>query len=62
MGALRDGLRQAKDDLDSARRNREKLSKARLAAQQDAERMEEQVHRAEAQATAAQEALQVDAY
>lgn len=58
VSALRDGLRQAKQDLDSARSGREKLVKARQAALEEGERLEGQVARAEAQASAAQEALQ----
>lgn len=57
VSALRDGLRQAKADLDSARAGREKLVKARQAALEEGERLEGQVSRAEAQASAAQEAL-----
>jgi peptidoglycan hydrolase CwlO-like protein len=57
VSALRDGLRQAKTDLDSARAGREKLVKARQAALEEGERLEGQVSRAEAQASAAQEAL-----
>jgi predicted nucleic acid-binding Zn-ribbon protein len=54
---LRDGLRQAKEDLDAARKGREKLMKARQTAQEETENLETQVARAEAQASAAQEAL-----
>jgi hypothetical protein len=50
-------LRQAKEDLDAARKGREKLTKAKAAAQEETERLETQVARAEAQASAAQEAL-----
>ena len=57
VSALRDGLRQAKTDLDTARAGREKLVKARQAALEEGERLEGQVARAEAQASAAQEAL-----
>jgi septal ring factor EnvC (AmiA/AmiB activator) len=57
ISALRDGLRQAKEDLDAARKGREKLMKARQTAQEETENLESQVARAEAQASAAQEAL-----
>jgi len=57
VSALRDGLRQAKEDLDTARKGREKLLKARQTAQEENERLESQMARAEAQASAAQEAL-----
>jgi len=57
IGALRDGLRQAKDDLEGARKTREKLAQARAAAQEENERLESAVGRAEAQAAAAQETL-----
>ncbi len=43
MSALRDGLRQAKDDLDQARKGREKLIKAKQAVEIEAEKFESQV-------------------
>lgn len=56
--ALRDGLRQAKQDIEVAKRAREKLQAARNAAVQESDALEGQLGRAEAQAGAAQEALQ----
>lgn len=58
VSALRDGLKQAKEDLDQARRAREKLLKAKQAVEIEAEKFEGQVARAEAQAVASQEMLQ----
>ncbi|CAM9286438.1 unnamed protein product, partial [Ectocarpus fasciculatus] len=58
VSALRDGLKQAKEDLDQARRAREKLLKAKQAIEIEAEKYEGQVARAEAQAVASQEMLQ----
>ena len=43
MEALRAGLRQAKEDLESARKGREKLAAARQAAIEDAQKLEQQV-------------------
>lgn len=57
IGALRDGLRQAKEDLENARKTREKLVSARGAAQEENERLEAAVGRAEAQAASASESL-----
>jgi centrosomal protein CEP290 len=57
VSALRNGLRQAKEDLESDRKVRDKLTKARQAALSEAEKLEEQVGRAEGVAAAAQEAL-----
>lgn len=58
VSALRDGLKQAKEDLDQARRARENLLKAKQAVEMEAEKFESQVARAEAQAVASQEMLQ----
>ena len=74
---MRDGLRKAKEDLDTARKGRETLVKARQSALEESEKLElqvsigirelniklvflyhDQIGRAEAQASAAQEALQ----
>eukprot|EP00605_Chrysophyceae_sp_TOSAG23-4_P001830 GSChrysophyteH1.ASY1.ANO1.2020.1 assembled CDS len=57
IGALRDGLRQAKDDLEKARRVREKLADARAAAEEEARRFEAQIGASEANAATAQQAL-----
>lgn len=56
--ALREGLKHAKEDLEKARKTREKLSQARQASQEEVERLENQIGIVEAQATAAQDALQ----
>jgi len=58
VSALRDGLRQAKQDIEVAKRAREKLQVARTAAVKESDALEGQLGRAEAQAGAAQEALQ----
>ena len=58
MLALRSGLKQAKEDLDGARKGREKLVAARQAAVEEAQRIESQLATVEAQAAAAQDALQ----
>ena len=43
VSALRDGLKQAKEDLDQARKAREKLTKAKQAVEEEAEKFESQV-------------------
>ena len=55
--SLRAGLTQAKQDLEDAKRTREKLAHARGAAQKEVVRLESQVGRSESQAAAAQESL-----
>ena len=56
--ALRDGLKQAKRDLEEAIKKRESISKAKKSAEEEVDRLESVVGRAEAQASAAQDALQ----
>lgn len=55
--ALKDGLRTAKEDLEAAKKTREKLTRARLAAQEEQEKMDAQLSRAEAQAASALDSL-----
>jgi hypothetical protein len=54
---LKEGLRLAKEDLEKARVIREKINSAKQTAQEEADRLESQVGRAEARAVAAQEGL-----
>ena len=57
VAALKDGLRTAKQDLEAAKKTREKLTRARMAAQEEQEKMDAQLSRAEAQAASAMESL-----
>lgn len=43
IAALKDGLRTAKEDLEAAKRTREKLTRARMSAQEETERLDAQV-------------------
>ena len=43
ISALKDGLKKAKEDLEGARKNREKLVKAKEASQEEVDRLETQV-------------------
>ena len=57
VSALKDGLRNAKEDLEAAKKTREKLTRARMQAQEETERLDAQMVRSEAQAASALESV-----
>lgn len=58
IGSLRDGLKQAKEDLEAARKTREKLAQARNAAVDESERLKGLHETAKAQCASVEESLQ----